>query len=92
MLEIVYTNRMRRDVKLMRKRGKDISKLTAALSLLARADPMPPRYRDHRLSGDMNDFRECHIEGDWLLLYRISGDRLILTATATGSHSDIFGR
>ena len=91
MFEIVFTNKMKRDVKLMKKRGKDISKLTATLSLLASGEQMPPKYRDHQLSGDLSDFRECHIEGDWLLMYQIDDDELILSATATGSHSDLFG-
>ena len=91
MLEIVYTSKMKRDVKLMKKRGKDMSKLTAVLSLLASGEPMPPKYRDHQLSGSLSDFRECHIEGDWLLIYQIFEDELILSATATGTHSDLFG-
>jgi mRNA interferase YafQ len=82
---------MKRDVKLMKKRGKDISKLTDVLSLLANGESMPPKYRDHQLSGSLSDFRECHIEGDWLLIYRIFEDELILSATATGTHSDLFG-
>ena len=60
MFEIVFTNKMKRDVKLMKKRGKDMSKLTATLSLLASGKQMPPKYRDHQLSGDLSDFRECH--------------------------------
>lgn len=91
MLEIVYTNKMKRDVKLMEKRGKDITKLVTALSLLASGEPMPPQYRDHPLSGDLKDFRECHIEGDWLLLYQIFADRLVLSASGTGTYSDLFG-
>lgn len=91
MLEIVYTNKMKRDVRLMKKRGKDISKLTVALSLLANGEPMPPNYRDHQLSGNLSDFRECHIEGDWLLMYQIFEDKLILSASGTGTHSDLFG-
>ena len=90
MYDIVFTNKMKRDVKLMAKRGKDISKLTATLSLLASGKPMPPKYRDHQLSGNYNDFRECHIEGDWLLMYQIFQNELILSASATGSHSDLF--
>jgi len=82
---------MKRDVKLMKKRGKDMSKLTIALSLLASGEAMPPKYRDHQLSGSLSDFRECHIEGDWLLMYQIFEDELILSATATGTHSDLFG-
>ena len=92
MLEIVFTNKMKRDVKLMKKRGKDISKLTAALSLLASGEPLPPRYRDHQLSGHLSDFRECHIEGDWLLMYQVFEDMLILSAASTGTHSDLFGK
>ncbi|MDR0331209.1 MAG: type II toxin-antitoxin system YafQ family toxin [Chitinispirillales bacterium] len=90
MLEIVYTNRMKRDAKLMQKRGKDISKLTTALSLLASGEPMPPKYRDHQLSGNLSDFRECHIEGDWLLMYQVFEGSLVLSASGTGTHSDLF--
>ena len=91
MFEIVFTNKMKRDVKLMKKRGKDMSKLTATLSLLGSGEPMPPKYRDHQLSGILSDFRECHIEGDWLLIYQIFEDKLTLSASATGTHSDLFG-
>jgi len=89
-LEIVYTGKMKRDVRLMKKRGKDISKLTEALSILASRKPMPPKYRDHQLKGNLADFRECHIEGDWLLIYQIFEGTLILSASGTGSHSDLF--
>jgi mRNA interferase YafQ len=82
---------MKRDVRLMKKRGKDISKLTVALSLLATGEPMPLKYRDHQLSGNLKDFRECHIEGNWLLMYQIFEDQLILSAAGTGTHSDLFG-
>ena len=91
MLEIVFTNKMKRDVKLMRKRGKDISKLTATLSLLASGTPMPPKYRDHRLSDYLNDFRECHIEGDWLLMYQIFEDKLVLSPSTTETESSMSG-
>ena len=90
MFAIVYTGKMKRDVRLMKKRGKDISKLTDALSLLASGKPMPPKYRDHQLKGSLADFRECHIEGDWLLIYQVFEDTLILSASGTGSHSDLF--
>lgn len=92
MLKIVYTNRMKKDVRLMKKRGKDISKLTAILTLLSTGADLPPSYRDHALTGNLSDFRECHIEPDWLLLYQIFDDELILSATATGSHADLFGK
>jgi len=90
MLEIEFTNKMKRDVRLMKKRGKDMTKLTAALNLLANRIPMPERYRDHRLTGNLKDFRECHIEPDWLLIYQILEDKLILSASGTGTHSDLF--
>jgi len=90
MLEIEFTNKMKRDVKLMKKRGKDISELTTTLNLLARRKPMPKRYHDHQLSGDLKDFRECHIEPNWLLIYRIFENKLILSASGTGTHSDLF--
>ncbi len=92
MYKIVYTNRMKKDVKLMNKRGKDIGKLTNVLSMLVSGRPLPVQYKDHPLSGSLRDFRECHIEPDWLLMYRIHEDTLILSAVATGSHADLFGK
>lgn len=89
MYYIVYTSRMKRDTKLMRKRGKDMSKLVAVLSILASGRPLPRRNKDHSLSGNLKDFRECPIEPDWLLLYQIFEDKLILSATATGTHADL---
>ena len=53
--------------------------------------PLEPKYRDHQLSGNMSDFRECHIEPDWLLIYRVEDDRLIIIATETGTHANLFG-
>ena len=90
MLAIEFTNKMKRDVKLMKKRGKDISKLTETLNLLAGRKPMPERYHDHQLTGELKDFRECHIEPNWLLIYRIFENKLILSASGTGTHSDLF--
>ena len=90
MLEIVFTNKMKRDAKLMKKRGKDMSKLTDTLNLLANQEPMPERYKDHQLSGNLKDFRECHIEPDWLLMYQIFENKLTLSASGTGTHSDLF--
>lgn len=92
MYKIVYTNRMKKDVKLMKKRGKDMEKLVNVLSLLANGNPLPVQYRDHSLTGNLQDFRECHIEADWLLMYQIFENTLILSATATGSHADLFGK
>ncbi len=89
MYKIVYTNRMKKDAKLMQKRGKDMNKLIEVLALLAEGNPLPAKYKDHQLSGNLSDFRECHIEPDWLLMYQIYDDILIISATATGSHADL---
>lgn len=92
MYKIEFTNEMKRNVKLMQKRGKNISKLTAVLDMLAKGIQLPANNCDHQLTGSLKDFRECHIEPDWLLVYQIRDDILILTATATGTHSDLFGK
>ena len=89
MLQISFTRRMKRDVKRMKRRGKDLNKLTDILDRLARREALEEKHRDHQLSGSLSDFRECHIEPDWLLMYQIQEDILILTATATGTHSDL---
>ena len=92
MYSIFYTSRMKRDAKLMQKRGKDMSKLVHILNLLSTGVQLPDENRDHQLTGNLKDFRECHIENDWLLMYRIIEDKLVLSATATGTHSDLFGK
>ena len=92
MYEIVYTNRMKRDAKLMTKRGRNLEKLVEFLKLLASGKKKKKKYKDHQLTGNLNDFRECHIEPDWLLMYQIFENELILSATATGFHSDLFGK
>lgn len=89
--QILFTSKMKRDVKRMKKRGKDLSKLITALDYLSKGISMPPQYRDHQLSGNLSDFRECHIEPDWLLIYQINNNVLTLTATETGTHSDLLG-
>jgi mRNA interferase YafQ len=79
----------RKDVKLLLKRGKDMDKLKEIIGLLVQSQELPARTRDHQLKGTLKDCRECHIEGDWLLIYRIEGSELCLIRT--GSHSDLFG-
>jgi mRNA interferase YafQ len=78
----------RRDMKLARKRRKDISKLEQIIWLLAAGEPLPARNRDHLLTGNWRGRRECHIEPDWLLIYQVRDDLLILERT--GSHADLF--
>jgi len=88
MYEILRTSQFKRDVKLAQKRGKDSSDLRTVIETLAQGRTLPARYRDHQLKGMFKDCRECHIEGDWLLVYRIEGQALQLVRT--GTHSDLF--
>ena len=90
MLKIEYTKRMRQDVKRLIKRGKDFSKLKYVLNILAAEEVLSAQHKDHKLTGDKSDFRECHIEPNWLLMYKIIENELILSATASGTHSDLF--
>ena len=77
------------DVKRLLKRGKDMEKLKEIIDRLLYAQELPARTRDHQLKGTLKDCRECHIEGDWPLIYRIEGSELCLIRT--GSHADLFG-
>ena len=90
MLQIKFTSKMKRDFKRVQKRGKDMKKLEEVLNLLVLQEPLPERYKDHPLKGDMQGYRECHIEPNWLLVYQIIDDELILLASGTGTHSDLF--
>ena len=90
MLTLNVTNQFKKDLKLAKKRGLKISKLEYVLELLINELPLDMKYHDHALIGNYIGFRECHIEPDWLLIYAIDKGKLILTATRTGSHSDLF--
>ena len=87
----IIGGQFRRDVKLAEKRGKDMAKLRDIILLLVEGTPLPPRYKDHKdhpLAGNWKDCRDCHIEPDWLLIYRVDGDAVYLVRT--GTHSDLF--
>ncbi|MCL7489220.1 MAG: type II toxin-antitoxin system YafQ family toxin [Desulfobulbaceae bacterium] len=88
MRSIRRDTQFKRDVKRMEKRGKEIEKLKEIIRSLVNAEKLESRYRDHQLKGLLKDCRECHIEPDWLLVYRIEGSELCLVRT--GSHSDLF--
>lgn len=90
MYEIRPTIRFQKDLKRIKKRGFDMVLLTEILKKLAAGEDLPARNRDHMLSGDYAGCHECHITPDWLLIYEINGDELILYLTRTGSHSDLF--
>lgn len=83
------TSRYKKSLKKMLKRGKDIKKISAVVRMLANGETLPPQFRDHALVGDLIGFRDCHIENDWVLIYKIQNDILILTLADTGTHSDL---
>ena len=90
MLELVTTTAFRKDLKLAKKRGYDLSLIEVVLDMLLEEQILPERYKDHALVGNYTGFRECHILPDWLLIYSINKSELILTASRTGTHSDLF--
>ena len=91
MMTLETTSQFRRDYKRLKKRGYNLELLARAIDALLSGEPLDPVYRDHALTGNMKDYRECHIQPDWLLMYRIERDRLVLVANRTGTHADLFG-
>ena len=90
--DIVWTTQFKKDYKLAVKRHLNIDLLDDIIRALSRGDTLPERNKDHALSGDWIGHRECHIQPDWLLIYRIEDDILVLTLARTGAHSDLFGK
>lgn len=90
--DIVWTTKFKKDYKLALKRHLDIDLLDDIIRALSRGETLPEKNKDHELSGNWTGHRECHIQPDWLLVYRIDDDILVLTLTRTGTHSDIFGK
>lgn len=89
MLKIVQTSAFKKHLKQCRKRGLDMAALEEVISMLQRREELPEKYRDHALSGDRIGQRDCHIKPDWILIYRIREDVLVLQLLDTGSHSDL---
>ncbi len=90
MYDIVLSNQFKRDLKLAVKRGYKINLLGDIVDALAKGEKLPPKNQDHELTGNYQGFRECHIQPDWLLIYRIENNELILFLSRTGNHSDLF--
>lgn len=90
MLKLYFTSQFKKDFKLIKKRHLPLNELENVLNILAEGNILPEKYRDHSLTGDWKGFRECHIQPDWLLIYRTNEDRLELIAQRTGSHADLF--
>ncbi len=88
MRSIRRDTQFKRDVKRLKTRHKDLEKLKTIIQLLVAGEKLRPKNRDHKLKGTLKDCRECHIESDWLLIYRIEGSELCLVRT--GSHADLF--
>ncbi len=88
--KIQFTTQFQKDIKRAKKQGKDLDKLFSIIEMLSNGETLPLKYRDHSLSGTYSSVRECHIEPDWLLIYSIKDDVLILVLNRVGSHSDLF--
>ena len=88
--EIIWTTQFKKDYKRMMKRRSDINLIDDIIRKLANGELLPKVNRDHALSGNWSGYRECHIQPDWLLIYRLDDDVLVLTLTRTGTHSDLF--
>ena len=87
-MNLNYTTQFKKDYKRLKKQNKDLSKLRAVIDKLVKGHLLEPKYQDHQLSGNWKDHRDCHIEPDWILIYRITTDDLYLERT--GSHSELF--
>lgn len=89
MYDIQFTNAFKKDYKLLKKRGYNLDLLKDIVERLANGEELPSHNRDHSLTGNWIGFRECHIKPDWLLIYRIYDNTLVLSLTRTGTHSDL---
>ena len=90
MCSIQFTNQFKKDLKLAQKQGKDLDKLFEVINILANGEKLDTKFKDHDLSGSYKGTRECHIEPDWLLIYEIDNNALILMLYRLGTHSELF--
>ena len=91
-LKIIWTSQFKKDYKKAIRRKKSIELLDDIIRKLSRNETLPEKSKDHALSGNWSGYRECHIQPDWLLVYCIEGNVLVLTLVRTGTHSDLFGK
>ena len=84
-----YTNRIKKQLKLLEKRGYDMTIFKEVVDMLLDGVALPEKYRDHPLKGDRHGYRDCHILNDWVLIYKIDKGVLILLLSETGTHSDL---
>lgn len=92
MYSIEYSNRYKKSYKLAIKRGLDVGELNRIVKTLAEGKKLESKHKDHDLKGDFAGFRECHVQPDWLLIYRIINKTCVLYLLDTGTHADLFGR
>lgn len=92
MLDVFYSTKFKKDYKLAKKKKLDTERLLDVVDMLAAQQPLPPELKDHPLTGNYTGHRECHIQPDWLLIYKVDGKKLVLTLTRTGTHSELFGK
>lgn len=90
MYSLIATSKFKKDLKAIIKRGYDVSLLDNIIDQLLKGIELPEKNKDHTLAGNWNGYRECHITPDWLLIYKVDNDILVLTLTRTGTHSDLF--
>jgi len=84
------TAKYKKDIKSLKKRGYNLSLLKEVVEMLLNGETLPAHYYDHPLKGNLKGYRDCHIQGDWILIYKINKDILTLVLSETGTHSDIF--
>ena len=88
--DLQFTSQFKKDLKLAKKQNKDLGKLFEVIDILANGETLDAKYKDHSLTGNYRGTRECHVEPDWLLIYEIRGDVLVLMLYRSGSHSELF--
>ena len=88
--DLQFTSQFKKDLELAKKQNKDLGKLFEVIDILANGETLDAKYKDHSLTGNYRETRECHIEPDWLLIYEIRGDVLVLMHYRLGSHSELF--
>jgi mRNA interferase YafQ len=89
-LTVFPSNQFKKDYKRLTKQGKDLTKIMAVIEKLANKEKLDDKYRDHALTGNYTGCRECHVAPDWLLIYMVDNNELILVLTRTGSHAELF--
>lgn len=90
MYEVKFTSQFKKDLKLAKKQQKSLDKLFEIIDILSNGNPLDAKYHDHELTGNYKGTRECHIEPDWLLIYELRDDVLVLMLYRLGSHSELF--